>query len=97
MDEYATIDTFAEFLVDDERESFTFAQAERVSDDLKVHVSVVIRGLKSYGLAMEAREPAKRVRGFRTSSNDRWFGPGSSRSHGGSGYEQICGWAGQKG
>ena len=40
---------------------------------------------------MSVREPLRRVRGFRTSSNDRWFGPGSDKMHGGSGGASIQG------
>ena len=42
--------------------------------------------LDSYGLKLGVREIEKKVRGFTTSSNDRWFGPGSSPTHGGQGY-----------
>ncbi len=87
----------AQEMVDDERSSFTFEEATEVSEDVGVHVSTVIKLLKSYGFAYVERPVAKHVRGFTTSSNDRYFGPGSSKSHGGSGHEQIAGWAGQKG
>jgi len=37
------------------------------------------------------------VESFVEHLNDRWFGKGSSKSHGGSGWEQINGFAGQQG
>lgn len=95
--EHASIEAFAEFLVDEERETFTFTEAETVAKAIEEHVSVVIRELRTYGLAMVPREPERRVRGFQTSSHDRWYGPGSSRTHGGSGHEQISGFGGQEG
>jgi hypothetical protein len=45
----------------------------------------------------EGRAKERRIRGFTTSSHDRWFGPGASPTHGGSGWEQINGFSGQVG
>lgn len=97
MPEYESIDAFAEHLLDDDRERFTFEEAEALSDALKCHPSKVIRALKAIGLSMEPRQPERRVRGFQTNSHDRWFGPGSSSTHGGSGWEQINGFSGPEG
>lgn len=85
-------------LLEDERTSFTFEEAGKLANELGFSNSVeVIAGLKALGLEMEERQPARRVRGVRTSSNDRWFGPGACKTHGGSGHEQITGFAGQRG
>lgn len=95
--EHASVEAFAAYLLDDEREEFTFKEAEELAEALGQSVaSYVIRELKSYGFTMTPRAIPRRVRGFRTSSHDRWFGPGSSKTHGGSGHEQINGFAGQK-
>ena len=95
--EYESVEAFAEFLMADDRESFTYMEADLIGRGLKVATYVVIDGLKEYGFGYEGRASEKRVRGYRTSSLDRWYGPGSMKSHGGSGHEQICGFGGQKG
>ncbi len=96
--EYQSVEAFGEFLLDEARTSFTYAEADALAKALGQSVaSYVIQKLKAYGFTMTERSEPKRVRGFRTSSNDRWYGPGSCRTHGGSGWEQIAGFAGQKG
>jgi len=92
----ATVEAFVTELVDDDQPACSFSEAERLAEDLQVHVSVVVREIRSYGIEM-TREVPKRVRGYRTSSQDRYFGPGCSKTHGGSGYEQITGFGGREG
>lgn len=88
-----SIEAFAEFLLDDERDSFTFDEVSVLNTKLGIRRSDIVKELEGYGLTYEPRETEKRIRGFKTSSNDRWFGPGSMDSHGGSGADQICGFA----
>ena len=95
--ELESVEAFASYLLAEDRSSFSFAEATALADSLGVHVSGVIRELKSYGFAQDARPIPKAVRGFLTSSHDRYYGPGSSPSHGGSGWEQIGGLAGRAG
>jgi hypothetical protein len=95
--EYRSTEDFATELVDDDRTSFTFEEADSLAEDLKVTTAKVIRDLKAYGLTYEGRLAEKRVRGFTSNPHDRWFGPGSSPTHGGSGYEQIAGFGGREG
>jgi hypothetical protein len=92
----STVEELAEDIIDDGRESFTFTEADGLAELLKVTTAKVIRELRSYGLAYEGRPAEKRVRGFTSSSHDRYFGPGSSPMHGGSGWEQINGFGGQE-
>ncbi len=96
--EYESVEAFVAYLLDNDRESFTFEEATLLANGLghKV-VSKAICVLKDYGLRMVPREPPKVVRGFLTSSHDRWYGPGSSPTHGGTGWEQIGGFGGQEG
>ena len=91
--EYASVEAYAEFLLDDEREDFTFDEVTELNQRLGLRRQDIVKELEGYGLKYTPRETEKRVRGFKTSSNDRWFGPGSSDSHGGSGADQICGFA----
>jgi hypothetical protein len=94
----ASLDEFRDELLGNDRTSFTFGEAEKLAFELGFSLAApVIKGLKDRGLGMDERIPPRRVRGVRTSSNDRWFGPGSCPTSGGSGWEQISGFAGQQG
>ena len=96
--ELKSVEAFGDFLLADDRTEFTFDEACTLAETLGQSVPVyVIRGLKALGFTMKPREVYKHIRGFTTNSNDRFFGPGSSPSHGGSGHEQITGLAGQEG
>lgn len=96
--ELESVEAFAEFLLDDERTRFSFEEAEELSEALGYSIAApVIKALKEYGFEMIPRESERRVRGFRANSHDRWYGPGSCPTHGGSGWEQIVGVGGQEG
>lgn len=94
--EYQDIETFAQYLLDEERTSFLPGEAQRVAERMGKNTGEVQRELKSYGFTMDVPTRCK-VRGFTTSSNDRYFGPGSEKMHGGSGWVQINGFATQEG
>ena len=92
------IEEFANDLLDDDRLNFTFSEAEALAFELGYSVATpVIRSLKTLGFTMEERMPERRVRTISSNSHDRWTGPGSSPTHGGSGWEQVSGFAGQEG
>lgn len=97
LPEHESVEAFAEFLMAEERTAFTFVEADTIARGMKVATYVVIEGLKGYGFGYEGRSEPKKVRGFTTNNHDRWYGPGACKSHGGSGHEQITGFAGQKG
>jgi hypothetical protein len=88
------LETFGEELLDNDRTSFTYQEAEVLAEKLECLPSAVIKALKDFGFTMETREPEKKVRGFRSNNNDRWS---AYPSHGGSGHEQINGFAGEVG
>ncbi len=93
----ALLDRFVDELLDDERTSFTFAEAEELSTELGFSTAVeVIKGLRARGCAMDERLPERKIRGFRSNSHDRYCDP-ENKAHGGSGWEQISGFAGQTG
>jgi len=85
--EYKTLDNFVEFLADDARTTVEFCELETVSRQTRTSISKLRRFLSELGITMNPRPKARAVRGFTTSSNDRWFGPGSERTHGGSGFD----------
>ena len=80
--------------MDDDRTSFTFTEADELAKTLQVSTAKVIRDLKAYGLTYCGRPNEKSVRGFTSNSHDRWSGNPCS---GGSGWEQVTGFAGQEG
>ena len=94
----AAIVEFSNDKIDDDTLEFTFAEAEALAFELGYSIATpVIRALKAIGMEMVERRPERRVRTISCSSNDRFFGPGSIKSHGGSGWEQVSGFAGQEG
>jgi hypothetical protein len=95
--EFKSIEAFVEFCMDDERTTFDHTDLGELAFNLHRSRCKVRAELESWGLTLVERPREKRVRGFTVSSHDRWFGLGSSKSHGGSGWEQISGFAGQKG
>ena len=93
-----TVAEFVDYLLGDDRTSFTFVEAESLAIELGYSLpTTVIHALKAAGLTMEERGVVKHIRTISSNSHDRWTGPGSCASHGGSGWEQISGFAGQKG
>lgn len=95
--EYESIEAFVQECLDDERETFTHEDLAELAYRLRRSRSVIRKALEGCKLRLVTRTPERRVRGFTTSSHDRWYGPGAARTYGGSGWEQINGFAGQKG
>lgn len=85
--EYKSVEAFVEFVIDDERSEFDWEDLQYLNYRTRQTVQAIRAELESYGLKMQVREPERQVRGFTTSSNDRWFGPGSCPTHGGSGFD----------
>ena len=83
--EYRSIDDFCAFLKDDERLTFTYEDLSALRAYLEESAADLRYLLKVRGYTLFSRVVPKKVRGFSTSSNDRWFGPGSERTHGGGG------------
>ena len=80
MPEHYSFDSFVTFLESDERASFT--TEDLLALNFKTHTPTheLRSALESKGFRLTERLPARRVRGFRTSSHDRWYGPGSGCS-----------------
>lgn len=95
--EYASVEAFVQYCMDDERDSFTHVELRALALNARRSGSKIREELESFGMVLAHREPSRRTRGFTTSSLDRWYGPGACKTHGGSGYEQILGFAGRKG
>ncbi len=95
--EYKTVEEFVTFCMDDERTSFDHMELRALALNCRMSGSKIRAQLESFGLALVERPASKQIRGFTANPHDRWYGPGACRSHGGSGHEQIRGFAGQKG
>lgn len=89
--EYESIETFAQFLLDDDRDEFTHEDLMALNQNTQQTVGAIRSELEAIGFKLAMRAPEKHIRGFRTSSNDRWFGPGSQKTHGGSGIDTSTG------
>lgn len=85
--EYANIAAFLAFCADDERTEFTVTDLQALNFRTGERVQVIAERLRRAGLTLAYREPEKRVRGFGSNDNDRWYGPGAERTYGGSGFD----------
>lgn len=86
----ALVAAFAEELIGNDRTEFTFQEALDLAEESGLSVATAaIRALQDWGFRMQARQPPKAVRGFQTSSNDRFYGPGSDKMHGGAAYDSM--------
>lgn len=94
--EFESIDSFISFLNDEERKEYTKLEMQKLGLSLKKTDMAISKQLKERGFSIVQQVPVKKVRGFSTSSHDRWYGPGSCNSHGGSGAEQITGFSGKE-
>jgi hypothetical protein len=94
--EYESVESFVEDCLDDDRYHFTTADMQALNEATQMRLSDVRKALEGYGLRFVPRKPRKHIRGFQTGSNDRFYGPGSAKMYGGSGWEQINGFAGDK-
>lgn len=97
--EFASIEAFVDFLIEDDRDQFTHEELRSLAYRLQMSGSKVRPLLEAYGLQLAHREIGRHVRGFSTSNHDRWYGPGSSPTYGGAGISTTTGTAcpGQRG
>lgn len=92
--ELASIEVFVQFCMDEERFTFTHLELRALCLNCQKSGSKVRADLEGYGLAINERKPAKEVRGFTANNHNRWNGNPCS---GGSGQDQINGFAGRVG
>ena len=95
--EFASIETFVTLLLDDERLSVTQVEiatvARRTGRTVKETTAILIT---TWGLSL-GPPPAPKGRGFGANDHNRWTGELTEKCHGGSGHEQINGFAGREG
>ncbi len=96
--EYANLEAFVEFCLEGNRETYNHVDLQELAFSLRLSHHKVRLELEGYGLSLVYREKEKDVRGVHSScDHDRFWGPGAEKMHGGSGHEQINGWAGREG
>lgn len=94
-DEYSSVESFIEdLLFGDEELVYGFADLQILSFRTQLTIPEIRSYLDAYGLTLAKRVVPNEVRGFSANGNNRWA---SSPSHGGSGTEQIQGFAGNPG
>lgn len=81
--EYKSIEAFVEHCVDDDRFWFSHEDLEALNYRLRRPVAQIQADLAAWGMRRAERPVGRHVRGFQTSSHDRWYGPGSEPTHGG--------------
>ena len=93
--EYQSVESFATFLLDDDRTSFRLGEAGKVAIATGVSNLTVVRELtEGYGFTYLPPAAPKAVRGFTANNNNRWEGnPGA----GGGGGDSLTGFAGREG
>ena len=81
--ELASLNSFIQFLKDDERNTFTAREMQLVSFFTKTSHLKIKTTLESQGFKLQKKRHQTYKRGFkRGAGNDRWYGPGSGQGHG---------------
>jgi hypothetical protein len=92
--EYLTVEDFVMFCLEDERATFSHTELRALALNTKTSGNKVREELESYGLTLLERPAVKHIRGFTANPHDRWIASGNC---GGSGGDQILGFAGRRG
>lgn len=92
--ETSSVLAFVEYLVDDDRTSFTATGLGDLAYSLKRSRHGLRLELETWGLSLETKPMKPEPRGFQAWDHNRYEG---NPMGGGSGWEQIAGFAGQKG
>jgi hypothetical protein len=88
------IENFVSEILDDDRTEYTAAELHELREELGLPPEATAKlhaELDTWGVKLAKRPKAPKFRMSNTSSHDRWFGPGSSPTHGGSGWDNIFG------
>ena len=93
--EYQTVEDFVMFCLEDDRATFSHLELRALALNTKTSGTKVREELEgSYGLKLLERPALKHIRGFTANPHDRWIASGNC---GGSGGDQILGFAGRRG
>jgi len=95
--EFASVEDFVQFMMDSDRDTFTTSELVKLHLYTGIYNTTLRIMLEGYGLNLKGVTPQRDVRTFSSNPHDRWYGPGSSPTHGGGGGDQITGIAGRAG
>lgn len=95
--EYASVESFVEFLLDDDRTSFLPGEAQKVAANTKCGISQIIVELKSFGLSVMTNNVQKETRGITSHSHGTHPFSGSGSTFTTPGGSNIMGFAGRTG
>ena len=70
--EFESVETFAQFLIDDERTTFLPGEAQKLAECLRRPMADVAAELKTYGFTVAIREKTAEVRGIHSNNHDRY-------------------------
>jgi hypothetical protein len=90
------VTNLVEDLLGDDETTAPWASLDEIAKDIGCATYAVIQEARKQGLTVGERGVPRKVRTISSNSHDRWSGPGSCATHGGSGYEQIAGFAGEE-
>lgn len=93
-DEFSGVEDFVGYLLDEDRTTFTHEELAELSYRLQKTTRTLRTELEGWGLALSVRATEKAVRGYTAWDENIYQGNPMS---GGTGHEQITGFAGQKG
>ena len=92
--DFDSVEAFVEGCMDDGVEEFDWRHLNCLALRLQRSNPGLRQELESYGLRCRPRPSPKRIRGYTDNPHDRWYG---NPCGGGSGWEQIMGFAGREG
>jgi hypothetical protein len=92
----AAVNALVEDLLDNDETTAPWVVLDEIAKELGCATYAVIAEARKQGLTVGERGVPRKVRTISSNSHDRWSGPGSCPTHGGSGYEQISGFAGEE-
>lgn len=72
--EYESVEAFAEYLYDDDREQYNHHELCCLNARLGIRVGLLRTELEGYGLTLKHRPIERQVRGFSDNPHNRWSG-----------------------
>lgn len=70
--EFESVESFAEFLTDDERKTFMPGEAQKVAEATGQPMRLIIEALKKLGFQPKAGEKVAETRGYTSNNHDRY-------------------------
>jgi hypothetical protein len=95
--EFANVETFAQFLMDEDRTSFLPGEAQAVARATGQTIVAVMDELRSYGFTITNRVIQGETRGVNSNPNGTHPFSGSGSTFTTSGHDSIMGFAGNRG